>query len=381
MRKQYSASFKAQIVLELLKEEKSMTEIASEYGIHPTQLRRWKEEAIINLPKLFSDRKASEADKAAQEKKINQLYSEIGRLTTQLNWLKKNLASTLTRADRLKLVERDNKEVSLSAQAKLLSLNRTGIYYKPAPPSEEEIAIKHRIDEIYTKHPFYGSRRITALLKRENICINRKRVQRYMREMGIAGICPGPNLSKRNTEHRIYPYLLRNVTIDHPNHVWGIDITYIRLKHGWMYLVAIVDWFSRYVVSWELDQTLEISFILETVQRALAKATPEIMNSDQGSQFTSPQYTRLLLDTNVQISMDGKGRATDNIFTERLWRTVKYEEVYLNEYVSPREARRCLKQYFDYYNNERLHQSLGYWTPAEVYFSSSTVEMETRKAG
>jgi putative transposase len=263
----------------------------------------------------------------------------------------------------------------------LLSLNRTGIYYKPAPPSEEEIAIKHRIDEIYTKHPFYGSRRITALLKRENICINRKRVQRYMREMGIAGICPGPNLSKRNTEHRIYPYLLRNVTIDHPNHVWGIDITYIRLKHGWMYLVAIVDWFSRYVVSWELDQTLEISFILETVQRALAKATPEIMNSDQGSQFTSPQYTRLLLDTNVQISMDGKGRATDNIFTERLWRTVKYEEVYLNEYVSPREARRCLKQYFDYYNNERLHQSLGYWTPAEVYFSSSTVEMETRKAG
>jgi len=263
----------------------------------------------------------------------------------------------------------------------LLSLNRTGIYYKPAPPSEEEIAIKHRIDEIYTKYPFYGSRRITALLNRENICINRKRVQRYMREMGIAGICPGPNLSKRNTEHRAYPYLLRNVTSDHPNHVWGIDITYIRLKRGWMYLVAIVDWFSRYVLSWELDQTLGISFILETVQRALFKATPKIMNSDQGSQFTSPQYTRLLLDANVQISMDGKGRATDNIFTERLWRTVKYEEVYLNEYVSPREARRRLKQYFDYYNNERPHQSLGYRTPAEVYFSSSTVEMEIRRAG
>jgi putative transposase len=180
----------------------------------------------------------------------------------------------------LALVERDNKEVSLSAQAKLLSLNRTGIYYKPAPPSEGEIAVKHRIDEIYTKYPFYGSRRITAQLNRENICINRKRVQRYMREMGIAGVCAGPNLSKRNTGHRVYPYLLRNVISAHPNHVWGIDITYVRLKHGWMYLVAIVDWFSRYIVSWELDQTLGISFILETVQRALAKATPEIMNSD-----------------------------------------------------------------------------------------------------
>lgn len=279
------------------------------------------------------------------------------------------------------MVERDNKEISLSVQAKLLSLNRTGIYHKPSPPSEEEIAIRNRIDEIYTKHPYYGSRRITAQLNRENICVNRKKAQRIMREMGIAGICPGPNLSKRNTEHKVYPYLLRNVTIGHPNHVWGIDITYIRLKHGWMYLVAIVDWFSRYIVSWELEQTLEISFVLETVQRALAKATPKIMNSDQGSQFTSPQYTQLLLNANVRISMDGKGRATDNIFTERLWRTIKYEEVYLNEYVSPREARRRLKQYLDYYNNERPHQSLGYRTPAEVYFSSSTVEMENRRAG
>ena len=173
-------------------------------------------------------------------------------------------------------MERGNKEISLTVQAKLLSINRTNIYYKPVPPSEEEIAIKHRIDEIYTQYPFYGSRRIAALLNRESIHINRKRVQRYMREMGIAGIYPGPNLSKRNTEHRVYPYLLRNVTSNYPNHIWGIDITYIRLKHGWMYLVAIIDWFSRYVVSWELDQTLEIPFVLETVRKALAKATPEI---------------------------------------------------------------------------------------------------------
>ena len=287
----------------------------------------------------------------------------------------------MTRAERLVLVECNNKEVPLTVQAALLSLNRTSIYYKPAPPSEEEIAIKHRIDEMYTQHPFYGSRRITVMLNRENIHINRKRVQRYMREMGIAGIYPGPNLSKRNTEHRVYPYLLCNVTSNYPNHIWGIDITYIRLKHGWMYLVAIIDWFSRYIVNWELDQTLEVPFVLETVRKALTKAIPEILNSDQGSQFTSSQYCKLLLDTGVQISMDGKGRAADNIFIERLWRTVKYEEVYLNEYTSPREARHRLKQYFNYYNNERPHQSLNYQTPAEVYFPSLSTDERTRKVG
>jgi len=253
------------------------------------------------------------AGNAAQEKKVNDLYAEIGRLTTQLKWLKKNLASTMTRAERVVLLERDSKEISLTAQAKLLSINRTSIYYKPVPSSEEEIAIKHRIDEIYTKWPFYGSRRITRL-RRENMNVNRKRVQGYMREMGIAGICPGPNLSKRNTAHRIYPYLLRGVTINHPNQVWGIDITYIRKKYGWMYLVAVLDWYSRYIVSWGLDQVLEIPFVLSAIKRAVGQARPLIWNSDQGSHFTSPQY--------IQISMDGKGRAIDNIFTERLWRSI-----------------------------------------------------------
>jgi putative transposase len=272
------------------------------------------------------------------------------------------------------LVERDSKEISLSTQAKLLSINRTSIYYRPVPPSEEEIAIKRRIDEIYTQRPFYGSRRITVQLRRENININRKRVQRYMREMGIAGICPGPNLSKRNTAHRIYPYLLKGLTISHSNQVWGIDLTYIRLKHGWMYLVAILDWYSRYIVSWELDQVLEIPFVLSAVKRALGQAKPLIWNSDQGSHFTSPQYIQILQDAGVQISMDGKGRAIDNIFTERLWRSIKYEEVYLNDYTSPREARQRIGQYIDFYNNDRPHQSLGYKTPAEVYQSTNLME-------
>ena len=278
------------------------------------------------------------------------------------------MASSLTRDERLALLERDNPELTLATQADLLGISRSSLYYQPVPPSAEEVRIKHRIDEIYTEWPFYGSRRITAQLCRESILINRKAVQRHMQEMGIAGICPGPNLSKRNTDHRVYPYLLSNVTASYPNHVWGIDITYVRLTAGWMYLVAVLDWFSRYVVSWALDQTLEIAFVLDAVQRALAQATPLIWNSDQGSHFTSPQYTQLLLAANVQISMDGKGRALDNIFTERLWRTVKYEEVYLKGYTSPREARQGLATYLAFYNDRRLHQSLDYHTPAEIYY-------------
>lgn len=274
---------------------------------------------------------------------------------------------SLTRDERLALLERDNPELALATQADLLGLSRSSLYYQPVPPSAEEVTVKHRIDEIYTECPFYGSRRIAAQLEREGILVNRKCVQRHMREMGIVGICPGPNLSKRNAEHRVYPYLLGTITASYPNHVWGVDITYVRLTGGWMYLVAVLDWFSRYVVSWALDQTLAMPFVLDAVQRALALATPAIWNSDQGSHFTSPQYTQLLLAANVQISMDGKGRALDNIFTERLWRTVKYEDVYLKDYARPRDARQGLAKYFEFYNNRRLHQSLDYQTPAEIY--------------
>ena len=258
-------------------------------------------------------------------------------------------------------------ELPLSVQADLLSLSRSSLYYQPALPSAQEVAIKHRIDEVYTACPFYGSRRIAAQLVRDGLTINRKTVQRHMREMGIAGVSPGPNLSQRRKEHPVYPYLLRGVTASYPNHVWGIDITYIRLQKHWMYLVAVLDWYSRYVVSWQLDHTLDIEFVLVSVDAALALDRPLIWNSDQGSQFTSPHYTQRLLAAGVQISMDGKGRALDNIFTERLWRTVKYEEVYLHEYLTPKDAFQGLRHYFDFYNQRRLHQSLDYRTPAEVY--------------
>jgi putative transposase len=255
----------------------------------------------------------------------------------------------------------------LTTQADLLSISRRSLYYQPKPPPPEEVAIKHRIDELYTAHPFYGSRKLTVLLQEDFTPINRKRVQRYMREMGIAGITPGPNLSRRAAEHRIYPYLLRSITAQAPNHIWGSDITYIRLRSGWLYLVAILDWFSRYVVSWRLSDTLELPFVLEALTQALCIATPQIWNTDQGSQFTSPQLTSQLEAAGARISMDGKGRAHDNIFTERLWRSLKYEEVYLADYGSPREARVGIGQYFQFYNTERPHQALDYRRPVDLY--------------
>jgi len=278
----------------------------------------------------------------------------------------------VSREERVTQVEREGSTLPLTVQAELLSLSRSSLYYQPREPGAEEIAIKHRIDEIYTQTPFYGSRKITEQLRREGMLINRKAVQRHMREMGIVAIYPGPNLSRRQQKEHIYPYLLRGLTIDFPNQVWGIDLTYIRMPRGWMYLVAVLDWYSRYVVSWELDQTMELPFVLAAVQRALGVAVPQIWNSDQGSHFTSQQYQQILHEANVKISMDGVGRAIDNIFTERLWRTVKYEEVYLHDYTSPREARQQLARYFEFYNQQRIHQALAYRTPAEVYGSVLT---------
>ena len=267
------------------------------------------------------------------------------------------------------LVEREGSEVSVMAQCELLGLNRSGLYYAPRRADERELLIKRRIDEVYTTCPFYGIRKITAQLRADGLLVNHKAVGRHMQEMGLRAIAPGPNLSKRARQHATYPYLLHGLKIERPNQVWGVDITYIRLRSGWMYLFAVLDWYSRFIVSWGLDLSLEIGFVLETMKVALATATPTICNSDQGSHFTSPLYTDLLRAAQVHISMDGKGRALDNIFTERLWRTVKYEEVYLKDYASPRQARSSIGEYLSFYNTRRLHQALAYQTPETVYFA------------
>ena len=279
---------------------------------------------------------------------------------------KKNL--DLSHKERLLLVNKTDKEISISRQAELLGVSRSSIYYEPVIDSYN-LVLMRLIDEQYIKTPFYGSRKMTALLKRNGHQINRKRVQGLMQQMGLEAIYPKPNLSKPNSCHKIYPYLLRGVKIDGPNQVWATDITYIRLHHGWLYLVAIMDWFSRYVVSWQTSTSLEVDFCLSALDKALELGCPEIFNTDQGSQFTSLSFTQMLIDKSIKISMDGRGRFHDNIFTERLWRSLKYEEVYLKDYQSVQEAKQGIGNYLTFYNHERLHQSLNYLTPAEVHFN------------
>jgi putative transposase len=251
----------------------------------------------------------------------------------------------------------------------LLGVPRSTWYYEPCGPKASDLAVRRRLDELYTATPFYGVERMTAALRREGLRIGHNRVRRLLRLMGLEALYPKPRLSvPGGPEHRIYPYLLRGLRIERPNQVWSADITYIRLTHGFAYLVAILDWFSRYVLSWALSATLDAWFCVQALREALRIAHPEIFNTDQGSQFTSGAWTAELTAAGVAISMDGRGRFLDNIFTERFWRTVKYEDVYLKDYGAMDTARDGLSGYFGFYNTERLHQALGYRTPAEVHF-------------
>lgn len=267
------------------------------------------------------------------------------------------------------MVSRRDDKISVRRQSEFLGLNRSTLYYRPVPMSDEELRLMNRIDELFTKCPFFGSRKLMEYLNLEGFDVGRGKVRSVMRVLGLEAVYPKKkrNTSMPNQEHRIYPYLLRDVDIVRPDHVWSADITYIRLNHGFVYLVAIIDWYSRYVLSWKLSNTLDSGFCVEALRDALKYGTPEIFNTDQGSQFTSEAFTGLLLESGIQISMDGKGRAMDNIFVERLWRTVKYENVYLNSYGTIPETEFGLGGYFEFYNNDRLHQALKYRTPAEVY--------------
>lgn len=265
------------------------------------------------------------------------------------------------------MIEKENRQIPVKRQAELLSINRTSLYYRPVDKSEEAICIMHAIDRIYTRWPSFGYRRITVKLREQGLVVNRKRVHRFMREMGIAGIHPGPNLSKRNKAHHTYPYRLRNLEINRPNQVWSVDITYIPMKSGFMYLFAVIDWHSRYLVAWELSNTLDSTFIIRCLMKAFSKAKPEIINSDQGCQFTSNKYIDLLKSNEIIISMDGRGRATDNIAIERFFRSLKYEKLYLMEYHTVEDVYDAIKTFIGEYNHERPHQSLGYQYPSEVY--------------
>lgn len=263
----------------------------------------------------------------------------------------------------------------MKRQCALLGLSRSSYYYEPALETELNLKLMRLIDEIYTDCPFYGSRRITETLINQGFEINRKRTQRLMQTMGIKVIYPRPNLSKPDNSHRKFPYLLKGVKIEDVNDVWSTDITYIPMKKGFLYLVAVLDWFSRYVLTWKLSNNLESGFCIDVLVEALGMGKPKIFNSDQGTQFTSTKFLEILETHDVRISMDGKGRAFDNIFVERLWRTVKYEEVYCKAYESFEEARENLKEYFKFYNSKRLHQSLGYKTPGEIFLKGNIARL------
>jgi len=265
------------------------------------------------------------------------------------------------------LVDIEHPDLSIRHQCELLGLNRSSFYYEPTGATPEDLRLMRLIDELYTACPFYGSRRMTEWLTRHGEEVNRKRVQRLMRVMGLEAIYPKPRLSAAGRGHKIYPYLLRGVKVERRDQVWSTDITYVPMPSGFMYLAAVIDWYSRYVISWRLSNTLDGGFCLEMLEDALSTGCPEVFNTDQGVQFTAEAFTGRLLSAGVSVSMDGRGRALDNVFVERLWRTVKYEDIYIRGYETVLELQRGLAQYFVFYNQERLHQSLGYEVPAVVY--------------
>ena len=265
------------------------------------------------------------------------------------------------------VINPNHKDISVSRQCKLLGLSRSGFYYMAKEMNPRDLEIMHLIDKEFTAHPFFGARRLSDWLAEQGFPACRSKVSRLMKVMGIEAIYPRKSLSGRHPDHKIYPYLLRGLNISYSDQVWCMDITYIRLKRGFAYLTVVMDWYSRYVISWELSMTMDKDFCTRCLNRALLKGTPGIFNTDQGSQFTSNAFTQILKDSGIRISMDGKGRAFDNIMIERLWRTVKYEDVYLNDYEDFYKAYQYLEKYFDFYNNERRHSSLGKNTPSEFY--------------
>ena len=270
-------------------------------------------------------------------------------------------------------LEPEHSTLSIRQQCGLLGINRSSLYYRPVGIDAYTLLLMHELDKQYTETPFYGVLKMTEHLRLQGHQVNVKRVRRLLRQMGLEAVYPKPKLSQGNPEHKVFPYLLRNLSIERCNQVWSTDITYIRLRHGFVYLMAIIDWYSRYVLNWALSTKLEADFCIIALNETLATSRCEIFNTDQGSQFTTYRFTQPLLDKGIQVSMDGRGRALDNIYVERLWRSVKYEKVYLNDFQTVKQAHQGLKDYFEFYNQRRMHQSLDYQTPEEVYLNQSAV--------
>ncbi|MCP3925399.1 MAG: IS3 family transposase [Desulfobacterales bacterium] len=364
IRKTHPAAFKAKVALEAAKQEKTISQLSSDFGVHSNMITKWKSHLLKELPGIFANGRTNKDKK--NQKVIEELYKQIGQLKVELDWLKKKLNSCIDW--KKKCIQPEHPQIPVVRQCELLDFSRSAYYYESRGISDYNKLLMRLIDEEHTKYPFYGVLRLTAWLQRNGHMVNLKRIRRLMRLMDIAAVYPKPKLSKPSKEHEIYPYLLKGVNITRPNQVWCTDITYIRTVHGFVYLVAVMDWFSRYVLSHEISNTMDNRFCINALNKALEISKPEIFNSDQGSQFTSNDFTSCLKNNKIAISMDGRGRFYDNIFIERLWRSVKYEKVYLNEYITVKDVVIGIADYFDYYNNQRLHQALGDKYPAELYF-------------
>ena len=377
-RRNFSAKFKSDLVIELLKGEKDLNTLATENNIQPNLLRNWKKEFLNNASSVFDDKREENLkDKLAEERKEKAEYAKkVGQLTMQVDWLKKNLKKFVDLTTRVSLVQNllTTKEIPASVGAKLLDINRTSIYYKTSPVSDEELACKEIIDHLHTDNPTWGARQMSAQLKNRGYHVGRRKARRYMNEMDIYPIYPKMNLSKRVQQAKVCPYLLRNAAIDAPNQAWSIDITYIPIRHGFLYLTAVIDWYSRCIVGWEVDDTLDTRMVINALKKAFKTAKPVILNSDQGCQFTSNEYMNFLKENQIRQSMDGKSRWADNIMIERWFRSFKYEEAYLTQYANIREARKAIGKYIHTYNFERCHSAINNQTPASYYYPVLLIE-------
>jgi putative transposase len=368
----YSAAFKAKVVLDLLGGDKTVGQICSTYKVTSKSVLAWKKLFLANATLAFNvDGAVSgvKAELADKEKEVNELHRQLGKRTAELEWATKKL-SCLGYDQKKDLIKSEHNTVSVHKQCELVGFNRSSYYYKAAPTSARKLHLLRAIDRVYAEIPFYGYRKIYQQLIEEGYSVGINCVRDYMFELGLKAICPTKKIQTTlaNPEHKKYPYLLRELEINRPNQVWSTDITYVRVPGGFVYLAAVIDGYSKAILSYKISNTMDSSLVIDVLKSALEKyGTPEIFNTDQGSQYTSEAHTQVLIDHGIKISMDGKGRATDNIAIERFWRSAQYENIDLQAYKTIAELKQGVREYIKFYNHKRFHQTLGYQKPMEVY--------------
>ncbi|WP_367190233.1 IS3 family transposase [Burkholderia sp. Ed8] len=365
-RRTHSAAFKAKVALAAVKGERTLAELAQQFDVHPNQITEWKRPLQERAADVFGAAGAPSSESPAD---VKTLHAKIGQLTLENDFLKRR-AHQVGIAERKAMIDRTH-ALSVSQQARLVGIARSSAYYRPRPMSEVDRMLMRRIDELHMEFPFAGARMLARLLRREGHEVGRRRVRTLMKRMGIEALYCKPNTSRRNAQHKIWPYLLRGLKIERANQAWALDTTYIPMARGFVYLMAVVDWASRKILAYRVAITLEAVHAVEALEEAFARYwRPDIVNTDQGSQFTANAFTEALLGRGIRLSMDGKGSWRDNVFVERVWRSIKYVEVYLKAYESVSHARRSIGEYIELYNRKRPHSSLSDQTPDEAYFAT-----------